>query len=240
MAKTRKATFVVAHGAWTGGWSWVRVADLLQEKGHAIHVPTLTGLGERSHIVEGVGLDTHIDDIVNEILWKDLTDIVLVGHSYGGIVATGVVEKVPDRIASLVYVEAFIPKDGQSFNDMVPGWTMSGKLIDAPPSGKGEYKREADRKWVNAKATAQPTATLTQKLKVTGAYLKVPRKMFVVATGWDGNFSGVAEPFRKDPNWVVEEIDCGHDVPIDAPDELVALLERALPGPKILKRKLYY
>src|SRR5215207_1008720 len=110
------ATFVLVHGAWAGGWAWMRVADILVAPGHRVYTPTLSGLGERSHLADrNIDLTTHVNDIVNEIRWKDLENIVLVGHSYSGFVITGVAEHVLERIASIVYVDASIPSDGQSF-----------------------------------------------------------------------------------------------------------------------------
>ena len=228
-ADVPRGTFVVAHGAWTGGWSWQRVADWLQAHGHRVLVPTLTGLCERSHLAgPAVNLDTHIADIVNEILWKDLAGIVLVGHSYGGIVAMGVAEEVADRIDSFVFVEALVPGNGQSFADLAPGWELEGVLTEAPPSAPGEYRNEADRLWVDSKATPQPTATITQKLRITGAFERIAKKTFIVAK--DGGFVETANRFRSDPTWTVREIVSGHDVPIDAPDDLAAMLENAMPN----------
>src|SRR5690606_2556298 len=104
----KMATFVVAHGAWAGSWAWMRVADRLHARGHRVFVPTLSGLGERSHLAgSSINLTTHIGDVVNEIRWKDLDGVVLVGHSYGGFVITGVAEEIAGRIASIVYVDAF-------------------------------------------------------------------------------------------------------------------------------------
>lgn len=226
-ANDPRGTFVVAHGAWTGGWSWQRVIERLQARGHRMLVPTLTGLCERSHLAAPeVNLDTHIADIVNEIIWKDLQGIVLVGHSYGGIVAMGVAEQVSDRIAAFVFLEALVPADGQSFADLAPGWALEGVLTDPPPSAPGEYRNEADRLWVDGKATPQPTATITQKLHITGAYQRIRNKTFIVAK--DGGFEETANRFRSDPTWSVTEIVSGHDVPIDAPDELAAMLEGAI------------
>jgi pimeloyl-ACP methyl ester carboxylesterase len=101
---------VLVHGAWAGAWAWLRVADRLTARGHRVFAPALSGLGERSHLAHlAIELSTHVDDVVNEIRWKDLDGVVLVGHSYGGIVITGVAERVYERIASIVYVDAFIP-----------------------------------------------------------------------------------------------------------------------------------
>lgn len=221
------ATFVIVHGAWTGAWSWKRVVERLRAKGHVVHVPTLSGLGERSHLnTLPINLTTHIDDVVNEILFHDLGNVVLVAHSYGGIVATGVIERIKDCIASVVYLDAFVPNDGQGFIDFAGGWELKGELIEAPPTSPGDYLREEDRAWVDGKATPQPTATLTERLKVASAYKDVAKKTYIVATGWDG-FGGIADRFRDDPAWQVHEVACGHDVPIDMPDELTALLEKA-------------
>jgi pimeloyl-ACP methyl ester carboxylesterase len=216
--------FVIVHGAWTGSWSWQRVVDRLHAKGHRAFAPTLTGLAEKSHLLTAaVTLDTHIDDIVNEIVWKDLTDIVLVAHSYGGIVGTGVIERIPDRIASVVYLEAFVPEDGTSFADMAAGMDFTPLAVPSPPSSPGDYLREDDRAWVDTKATAHPRGSFTQKLKVTGAYERLPKKAYIYATGWDG-FAGVADRFRGKEGWTIRDIPCGHDVPVDMPDELTQML----------------
>ena len=220
------ATFVMVHGAWAGAWGWDRVAELLRAAGHRVHVPTLSGLGERCHLANlPITLTTHIDDIVNEMVWHDLTDLVLVAHSYGGFVATGVVERVKERIASIVYLDAFIPDDGQSFEDIMGG-PLTGPVVPVPEIGGNEYPTEAERVRVAALATPQPSGTFTERLKVTGAYLAVPRKTFILATGWDG-FGAVTAPLRDDPAWAVHELPCGHDVPLLMPEELAALLERA-------------
>lgn len=217
--------FVIAHGAWAGAWAWMRVADVLAAKGHRVHVPTLSGLGERSHLAaSGITLTTHVEDIVNEILWKDLDPVVLVGHSYGGFVITGAAERIGARVAAVVYVDALIPKDGQSFADLAPDWDFSGPTLAPPPTAPGDYRDEADRAWVDAKATPQPTGTFTERLRVTGAYERIPRKLFVQATGWDG-FGDTARRLETSPGWVVHRIACGHDIAIDRPRELAALLE---------------
>jgi len=215
---------VIVHGAWTGSWPWQRVVDRLHAKGHRTFAPTLTGLCEKRYLLTAdVNLDTHIHDIVNEIICKDLTDIVLVAHSYGGIVATGVCDRVPDRIASVVFLEAFIPEDGQSFADTAPHMKFEGLSIPPFEAQPGEYLREEDRLWSNSKAGAHPTAAFTQKARVTGAYKKVPRKTIVVAMGWTA-FAGVADKYRNTPGWEVRELACGHEMPIDMPDELASLL----------------
>ena len=222
------AVFVLVHGAWAGGWSWTRVVDLLTAKGHRVFAPTLSGLGERSHLADrNIDLLTHVNDIVNEIKWKDLQNVVLVGHSYGGLVITGVAEQVLDRIASVVYVDAFVPSDGQSFADMMPSWDMSAVTIPAPQTEPGEYQSEADRASVDSKATPHPSASFREKLRVTGAYERVPKKIFVEATGWDG-FHTLAERLRSDLGWRVHKVASGHDIPINRPQELADILEASI------------
>jgi pimeloyl-ACP methyl ester carboxylesterase len=229
--QNRPATFVLVHGAWAGGWNWARVAERLIANGHRVHAPALSGLGERSHLAGcDINLTTHVNDIVNEIKWKDLDRIVLVGHSYGGLVITGVAEQVGQRIASIVYLDAFIPADGQAFADFAP-WLqdMSGEpMIAAFPSSEGDYLDDADRAWVDSKATPQPTATFTEKLRVTGAYQRVPRKTFIQATGWDSPFGETVAAARTDPSWAVYEVASGHDVAIDAPQKLAEILEACI------------
>jgi len=114
------ATFVIVHGGFGGGWEWREVARLLQAKGHEVTRPTLTGLGERSHLATAsVDLELHIEDVVQHLAFEGLHDLVLVGQSYGGMVVTGVADRVPERIARLVYVDAFVPRDGESLFDLV-------------------------------------------------------------------------------------------------------------------------
>ncbi len=220
------STFVIVHGAWAGAWGWDKVAERLRARGHRVHVPTLSGLGERAHLAQlPITLTTHIEDIVNEVLWHELTDIVLVVHSYGGFVGTGVVERIPERVSSVVYLDAFIPEDGQSFEDIM-GEKLTGPVTPVPEIGDNEYATEAERARVAALATPQPTGTFTERLRHTGAYLRVPRKNYILAAGWDG-FGAVAAPLRTDPAWTVHELPCGHDVPLLMPEELAGLLEQA-------------
>src|SRR5687767_9503382 len=112
-------TFVLIHGAWHGGWCWRRVADLLTAKGHRVFAPTLTGLGERSHLMQpGINVSTHASDVVNVIKWERLANVVLCGHSYGGMVVSLVAEQVLDRIGSIVFLDAFVPENGDSMADL--------------------------------------------------------------------------------------------------------------------------
>jgi pimeloyl-ACP methyl ester carboxylesterase len=117
-----KQTMVIVHGAWGGAWAFKKVDALLRQKGFEVYRPQLTGQGDRVHLARGdIGLNTHIDDVVNTILYEDLRDIILVGHSYGGMVISGVAQRVPDRIKRLVYLDAMVPNDGESATTTMPG-----------------------------------------------------------------------------------------------------------------------
>jgi pimeloyl-ACP methyl ester carboxylesterase len=116
-----KATFVLVHPAWLGGWCWRKVVPLLRIRGHDVHAPTLTGLGERAHLIDRrIGLDTHIEDVTNLLVFEDLRRMILVGNSSGGMVITGVAERAPERVAGLVYLDAFVPEHNQSLVDLLP------------------------------------------------------------------------------------------------------------------------
>ena len=140
-----KATFVLVHGAWAGGWVWRGVADRLRANGHRVFTPTLTGLGERSHLLSPeVGLTTHITDIVNLIKWEELSNIVLVGHSYAGMVVSGVTDKVTDGvIGSIVFLDAAVPDDGQSMFDYLGAELPAGDIVS---SAEGDTNDHQDRR----------------------------------------------------------------------------------------------
>jgi pimeloyl-ACP methyl ester carboxylesterase len=159
------ATFVLVHGAWHGGWCWQKVIPFLEAVGHEVYAPTLTGLAERAtELSPDVGLETHIQDIVSLLVEKHLQGVILVGHSYGGMVITGVVDAVPERIAHLVYLDTFVPRDGESMAGVVPflgiylrkqAWAHGdGWRVDS----RGTYgvTTEPDRSWVLRSVTPQP------------------------------------------------------------------------------------
>ncbi|BCU77590.1 alpha/beta hydrolase family protein [Luteolibacter sp. LG18] len=126
-----KFTYVIVHGATAGGWEWKKAAKFLESDGHEVHRATLTGLGERMHLAtKEVDLETHINDVVNTILFEDLHDVVLTGHSYGGMVITGVMDRVPDRIRHVVFLDAAVPENGNSMYDLVGGPPKNSKVVD--------------------------------------------------------------------------------------------------------------
>jgi pimeloyl-ACP methyl ester carboxylesterase len=226
-AAANKATFVLVHGAWHGGWCWRRVADRLTAKGHYVVAPTLSGVGERSHLApEGIGLSTQVSDVVGEIKWKDLNGIVLVGHSYGGMVITGVAEQLRDRIAAIVYLDAFMPGDGQSLYDLNHSKPHEG--VVAPPYTAAVFHvNAADAAWVDSKLTPHPMKCFTERLKVTGAYQSIPKKLYIRAPLFkSATFDNALEQCKADRAWKAETVGCGHDVMIDEPDALTGMLER--------------
>lgn len=221
-ASTKAASFVLVHGAWHGGWCWQRVADRLTAQGHRVYAPTLTGVCERSHLDSpSVDLSTHIRDVVNEIRWKDLENVVLVGHSYAGMVISGVAEQVASKIASIVYLDAFVPADGQSLVDL--GGKADAGPFTAPIPAATFAVNEADRAWVDSKMTPQSTACFTEKIKLTGAYQRIARKAYIRANKF-AVFAKTQEKLRSDPSWKHWVVDCGHDIMIDKPDELTSIL----------------
>jgi pimeloyl-ACP methyl ester carboxylesterase len=228
-----QSTFVLVHGAWHGGWCYSRVAQRLIAAGHRVFTPTLTGLGERSHLYSrSINLTTHIADIVNVIAWERLDNIVLAGHSYGGMVITGVADLIPEKISALVYLDAFLPGDNQSLHDLQPPERAqlqkdsATELTDfgVPPAPAALFNvNEADRDWVDSLSTKQPLATLTERLKLTGGISRIRNKTYVLATD-PVRFKRFRDSIVNDPTWTTHELPCGHDVMIDLPAETTAIL----------------
>ena len=186
-------TFVLVHGAWHGGWCWQRVADRLRRGGHSVFTPTLTGLGERSHLLRaGIDLKTHIADVVNVMKWEQLTDVVLCGHSYGGFVISGVAEAMPSEIRSIVFLDAFVPRDGETVRDLTGPAVQEaigvalqrGDLAIPPRAAEAFGVNAADRAWVDRLCVGQPVGTFTEKIALTGARDRIPRKSYIRAKSY--------------------------------------------------------
>lgn len=220
---------MLVHGAWHGGWCWRRVVDRLTAKGRYVVAPTLSGVGERSHQAsDTINLSTHIDDVVNEIRWKDIEGLVLVGHSYGGMVITGVAERIPERIASIVYLDAFLPGDGQSQNAFrSPSAPPLPEHLVPPISAAAFRVNPKDAAWVDSKMTPHPVKCFTQALRVSGAYSRIPEKLYIRALDFpSATFDAALNRCRADRTWRTLEMKCGHDVMIDQPAELTTILEQ--------------
>ena len=232
------ATFVLVHGAWLGGWCYQRVARLLRRAGHEVYTPTLTGLGERAHLTHAsISLDTHIDDVLGVMRWEGLSDIVLCGHSYGGIVISGVTEKAVENIRSLVFLDAFVPENGQCHMDLFPLEYAQLMRQDAQENGEG-YKltppppervnlNAGDVEWAKTMLVKHPLASFEHKLALTGCCQRVARRTYILATGWSSPFEKFARRFEQDLTWNVKRIDCGHIVMLDRPKELADMLAAA-------------
>ncbi|HUC49411.1 MAG TPA: alpha/beta hydrolase [Xanthobacteraceae bacterium] len=230
-------TFVLVHGAWHGGWCWQRVADRLRNNGHKVFTPTLTGLGERSHLLhQGVDIGTHIDDVVNVMKWERLTDVVLCGHSYGGFVISGVAEQMAAAIRSIVFLDAFLPADGDTTQNLTSGAVReairaalaSGALGMPPRPAEFFGVNEADRAWVDSLCTPQPIGTFTYKIALTGAREKIARKIYIRAKNYaNPGFDRAVATVKSDPSWRFHEVASGHDVMVDMPERLSELLVEA-------------
>lgn len=229
------STFVLVSGAWHGGWCWQRVVPLLVEAGHQVHTPTLTGVSDRFHLVSpSVGLETHILDVVALIEAYDLRDVILVGHSYGGQVITGVADRVPERISQRVHLDGFIG-DGRPAVELQPAQIAQhyresvaeagfGWLIPTRSLVKLGVTERADQDWLTAGMTPHPWKTFTDPLSLSGAHEDVPG-VFIESIDW----MRVFEPFHeraKQLGWETHELSTGHESMVTAPTELAAALNR--------------
>ncbi|HTD73129.1 MAG TPA: alpha/beta fold hydrolase [Steroidobacteraceae bacterium] len=229
------ATFVLVHGAWHGSWCWKRVRKALQAHGHEVFTPTLTGVGERSHLlVPEVNLDTHIEDVVNLMQWEELSDVVLCGHSYGGCVVSGVADRIPDRIRELLYLDAFVLEDGECLHDTLPPsqrdlqvelTRQHGEGWRVPPIPAEVFGvNTADIEWVNRQCTMQSLATFQQAIKLKGTAEATIPTTFILANGWNDSPFPLFYERAKARDWKTLSVPCGHDVMLDRPEELTRVL----------------
>jgi pimeloyl-ACP methyl ester carboxylesterase len=234
-------TFVLVHGAWGGAHGFKYVRGPLRAAGHDVYTPSLTGIGERAHLASPqVNLTTHVLDVVNTVLYEDLRDIVLLGYSYGGMVVTGALEHIGDRVSQLVYLDAFKPDDGQSLVD------LSGAAWGPPAVGPGgpwliepihrfDYLDDrAEQAWFDARRTPHPAGCFTEPARLrqpledypfSRTYVKALRDPQAAAEGpRNSAFWRAAEHAQGSPAWRYREIDTDHMIPINRPAELVELL----------------
>ena len=237
------ASFVLVHGAFGGAWSWNKiVVPMLREAGQSVYAVTLTGLGERSHLSSpDVSLDTHIQDVVNVLYYEDLQDVILVGHSYGGNVITGVADRVPERLQQLVYLDAATPSDGQASADSFPGrrdqieeqarregdgWKVSPTT---PPSDQPAEITE----WARPRRSPMPIKTMTTPVRLTRGETSLPRAFVYCMLGKEPGSPQVAraERVKNDPRWQYFELQTGHNLHYSAPKETVAILLQLAKAP---------
>lgn len=237
----KKSPFVLVHGAWHGGWAWKKLRPLLQAAGHDVFTPTLTGLGERRHLANpAIDLTTHIDDVLGVLELENLSDIVLVGHSYAGMVITGVAASAASRISHLVYLDAFLPDDGKSLNDyvpaMVPGYEQS---VSRDGNGwrlpfAGALTLEAlgisdadDKRWMAPRMGEQPYKTFKQPVYAPAAKLATLSRVYLLSSNRP-HYLAAAERAGQQGFSVVHIPGAGHDVMVTQPKALAdALLSLA-------------
>ena len=235
-------TYVLIHGAWHGGWCWSRVAKLLRAQGHEVHTPTLAGMGEHAHLAsKQITLDTHVEDVVSYLEAWELTDVVLVGHSYGCPIITWVADRLDGsgRIARLIYLDGAVPNDGD-------GWFSSNKpeqiaarhkaakdagglTIPPPDAAAFGLSDPADIAWVSRRLRPHPYGCYhsTQHLPnlAQGRGIKVlPRTYIDCIKPFYSDFNGTKDRVKADPGWKYVTIETGHDAMVSAPEELAKLL----------------
>ena len=222
-------TFVLIHGAWHGGWCWRFVRPLLDK--HQVFAPSLTGLGERKHLARpDVNLDTHIHDVVNLLEMEDLRDVVLVGHSYGGMVVTGAADRARSRIKRLVYLDAFVPENGKCVLDyVVPERAARMReegertgSVAPPPLSLWGITEQAHIDFVKPRELRHPYGCFSQRITLRGADL--PRTFVYCSSPATGSFDQFAARYRNDPAWRFHELKTGHDAMILMPERVAEIL----------------
>ena len=208
---------------------------LMARSGHSFFTPTYTGLGERAHLANpSIDLETHIEDVLGVLEFEDLRDIVLLGHSYGGMVATGVADRARARIAHLIYLDAFVPKDGESLFDLVPEEQRQRQQASAAagdgwriaPNPTPEDTSAEDQAWIANKRLPHPLKCMDTRLKLRNGPLTLPRSYIVATRNRHGPFGQFAALARTTPGWTCDEIDASHSPNVTAPEPLMALVAR--------------
>jgi pimeloyl-ACP methyl ester carboxylesterase len=226
MARGVMASFVLIPGGWRGGWTFGDFVARLKQAGHEAYAVTLSGLNLGAEPSANINLDTHIADVVELLAVEDLSEVILCSHSYAGMVATGVADRAPERIAALAYLDAFVPADGQSWWDLanehfrqliIENARHDGLTVE--PTAGGDPRRRP-----------HPIGSFLQTLHLTRPEKQMPR-LFVYATGWSATpFAAQYERLRNDPAWQVHTLACGHDVINEAADEVFEILTRMADG----------
>jgi pimeloyl-ACP methyl ester carboxylesterase len=230
-------TFVLVHGAWHGGWCWRSVRDLLEQSGHRVYNPSLTGLGERKHLARpDIDLDTHIEDVASVLEMEDLREVVLVGHSYGGMVVTGAADRAPARIKRLVYLDAFVPENGKCTLDYVvperaarmrEEGERAGSVTPPPVSLWGLTKPE-HIEFVKPREVRHPYRTMAQPVRLTNvsALARIPKTFVYCSSPATGSFDTFAAKYRNEPGWRFHELKTGHDAMILMPEAVADILRQ--------------
>ena len=227
------ATFVLVHGAWHGGWCWRSVRPLLKD--HQVFTPSLTGLGERRHLARSdINLETHIEDVVSLLEMEDLHDVVLVGHSYGGMVVTGAADRVPERIGRLIYLDAFVPENGKCLLDyVVPERAARMReegekagSVTPPPLSLWGITRQEHIDFIKPREARHPFGTMAQKIRLEANAARLPKTFIYCSSPATGSFDQFAAKYRNDPAWKFFELPTGHDAMILMPERVAELLQK--------------
>jgi pimeloyl-ACP methyl ester carboxylesterase len=227
-----KQTVVIVHGAWGGGWAFRQVEDLLRAKGYRVYRPTLTGQGERVHLAnEQIGLETHIQDIVNVILFEDLRDIVLIGHSYGGMVITGVADRVPERIGRLIYLDAVLPEDGENLLDHPAFQANKNQLLAGARDGFIVPVWVPQDK-TPPKDVPHPLKTLTDKIVLNNPKrLQIPADYILTVDPGTAEQLDLFYPFAQRAagyQWPLHTLEADHNPQRSKPKELAELFDQII------------
>jgi pimeloyl-ACP methyl ester carboxylesterase len=231
---TLMATFVLVHGSWHGGWCWKKLTPILRQHGHEVHTPTLTGMGDRQHLLaENVGLSIHAQDIAAFLYYEDLRDVVLVGHSYGGMVISGAAELEAERIKRLIFLDAVIPKDNQSIDDIFPGTVphlrqqaiSAGETWRIPPQSPQAYGvvDPVDALWMEQRLCPISILTYEERIRLVNPAAALLARSYI----WcklHNMLKAVAAQAKTD-GYDYHELDASHDAMITAPAALAAILE---------------
>ncbi|MBA4355098.1 MAG: alpha/beta hydrolase [Novosphingobium sp.] len=215
--------YVLVHGAWGGGWAYDRLAASLRAAGHRVVVADLTGLGRRkAEFHPGITLTTHIDDVCAQIAAAGFDRFVLAGHSWGGMVVTGVATRLGARIDAIVYIDAFVPQDGQSLWDLTGAWEHDHYI------GSQKHTPGAVAPLPGLESpvlSAHPLLTLLEAVRFTGEEAKVPRRIYIFANGWQPTpFAQFRDVAQDDGGWEYHEAEASHDVMSDQPEQLLQIL----------------
>jgi pimeloyl-ACP methyl ester carboxylesterase len=232
-------SYVLVHGAWHGAWCWARVLPLLRSAGHAAHAVTLTGVGDRAHLLSGdIRLRTHVRDVLSLIACEELSEVVLVGHSYAGVVITGVADTLLKQgsavLRHLVYVDAIVPRPGESWSSTQPPETVAARLkaakeaggltIAAPDASVYGLKGD-DAAWVNRRQTGQPLGVYQDPLAFDAARVaQLPRTFVDCIQPALATIAESRKRVRAEKGWDVHELATGHDPMVSAPGELTRIL----------------
>jgi pimeloyl-ACP methyl ester carboxylesterase len=234
-----KPAVILVHGAWHGGWAWDRVRPFLEADGLRVFATTLTGMAETSHLAQfDISLTTHVQDIAHLIKWHDLFGITLVGHSFGGFIITRVADMMPERVSSLVYLDAFVPENGtRPFNYSPPERTLQiiedaaklgGRLVPPPDPSFWGFGSGPDRDYLLQRLTPQPLRCFLEPIELNGAWEQVPNKTFVKATlNHNPTFVDFMTKLEKHPGWRVIKIDSGHEMMLTHPKQTAKAIAAA-------------